>query len=92
MCLFSDFWSSKNDIHMLFRVINANKQPGSGWAETGHVTLYHEMSCNRFMHSVEYEMLKYPKFIKNWNLVAYLIKTLEETPALCPLLFKIHTF
>ncbi len=53
---------------------------------------YHEMSCNRFMHSVEYEMLKYPKFVKNLNLVVYLIKTLEETPALCPLLFKIHTF
>ncbi len=29
---------------------------------------YHEMSCNHFMHSVEYEMLKYPKFVKNFNL------------------------
>ncbi len=30
------------------------------------------------MHSDEYEMLKYPKFDKYWNLVACLIKTLEE--------------
>ncbi len=74
---------------MLFRVINTNKQPGSGEQKQ---VMYNETSCNRFMHSVEYEMLKYPKFIKKWNLVECLIKTLEETPALCPLLFKNHTF
>ncbi len=54
--------------------------------------IYHEMSCNSFMHSVEYEMLKYPKFVKNLNLVACLIISLEETPALCPLLSKIDNF
>ncbi len=37
--------------------------------------MYHEMSCNSFMHGVEYEM-----------------PTLEETPALCPILFKIYNF
>ncbi len=55
--------------------------------------MYHKMSCNRFMHSVvEYEMLKYQKFITKFNLVACLMKPLEESPALCPSLFKNHTF